>query len=142
MLFLAVCLTRLARHDSTSYRPDLQAHSNNAHCIAKSIVTLAKCLFYTAGAERQFEVEKQLNSFLACTSSALLKLCQDYGQDSNQSKETCISKEAVYIILEQIVQTSSCLDFSQLESYFPYALIRSSYRHILKQSTNQTNQLA
>jgi hypothetical protein len=137
MLFLAVSLARLARHDSTSYKPDLQAHSNNAHCLAKSIVTLTNCLFYTAGVERQFEVEKQLNSFLACASSALLKLCHDYGQDSNQSKDTCVNKESVYIILEQIVQTSTCLDYSQLESYFPYALIRSSYRQILKQNASQ-----
>ncbi len=65
MVLLAVSISRLTRYDSSQYKPDLQAHGNNAHCIANAINTLAGCLFYDMGAEVQRNIENRLTEFLA-----------------------------------------------------------------------------
>ena len=65
MVLLAVSVSRLTRYDSSQYKPDLQAHGNNAHCIANAINTLAGCLFYDMGAEVQRNIENRLTEFLA-----------------------------------------------------------------------------
>ena len=65
MVLLAVSLSRLTKYDSSQYRADLQAHSNNAHCIAAAVNTLAGCLFYDMGAEVQRNIQNRLTEFLA-----------------------------------------------------------------------------
>jgi len=65
MVLLAVSISRLPRYDSSQYRADLEAHGNNAHCIANAINTLAGCLFYDMGAEVQRNIENRLKEFLA-----------------------------------------------------------------------------
>lgn len=65
MVLLAVSLSRLTKYDSSQYRADLQAHSNNAHCIATAINTLAGCLFYDIGADVQRNIQNRLTEFLA-----------------------------------------------------------------------------
>jgi NCK-associated protein 1 len=147
MVLLAVSISRLTRYDSSQYKPDLQAHGNNAHCIANAINTLAGCLFYDMGADVQRNIENRLTEFLALASSALLKLTQDTndtnGSSSNQnsaiSQKEQTNRDSVYIILDQIVQSSPFLTFDLLESCFPYALLRTSYRQILKRNSNSSS---
>jgi hypothetical protein len=74
MVLLAVSISRLTRYDSSQYKPDLQAHGNNAHCIANAINTLAGCLFYDMGAEVQRNIENRLTEFLAVSFETKLSL--------------------------------------------------------------------
>lgn len=45
MVFIAVSLPKLARLDTSIYRPDLESHANNIHCLAKAINGIAGALF-------------------------------------------------------------------------------------------------
>ena len=65
MVLLAVSLSRLTKYDSSQYRADLQAHSNNAHCIATAVNTLAGYMFYEIGADVQTSAQNRLTEFLA-----------------------------------------------------------------------------
>jgi hypothetical protein len=93
--------------------------------------------------------------FLKLASSALLKLTQDNletnGSSSNGgsggshqngasvlSQKELTNRDSVYIVLDQIVQSSPFLTYDLLDSCFPYALLRTSYRQILKQGMNST----
>jgi NCK-associated protein 1 len=116
MVLLAVSISRLTRYDSSQYKVELQAHGNNAHCIANAINTLAACLFYDMGADVQRNIENRLTEFLALASSALLKLCQESydSTSSNSSNSTAANlqnvlsqkeltnRDSVYIILDQV----------------------------------------
>lgn len=143
MVLLAVSISRLTRYDSSQYKAELQAHGNNAHCIANAINTLAGCLFYDMGADFQFNIESRLTEFLALASSALLKLSHENQDSTGQNTQTnSLNKDSVYIILDQIVQASPFLTFDLLESCFPYALLRTSYRQVMKKSSLQSNVLS
>ena len=74
MVLLAVSLVRLTRYESSQYRADLQAHCNNAHCIANAINVLANCLFYESGSEVQKLIENRLTEFLAVSTQQLNSL--------------------------------------------------------------------
>ena len=87
MVLLAVSLPRLTKYESSRYNIDLQAHGNNAHCIANAINVLAGCLFYDNGAETQLNVQNRLTEFLALASSALLKLTQDNLEPSSGNSQ-------------------------------------------------------
>ena len=65
MVLLAVSISKLTRYDSSQYKSELQAHGNNAHCIADSINTLAGCMFYDMSVDVQRNIENRLNEFLA-----------------------------------------------------------------------------
>ncbi|CAF1006447.1 unnamed protein product [Brachionus calyciflorus] len=143
MVLLAVSISRLTKYDSSQYKAELQAHANNSHCIALAINTLAGCLFYDMGADIQRNVQSRLTEFLALASSALLKLSLDVevnngaaGQNGVLSQKEQLNRDSVYIILDQIVQSSPFLSYDLLESCFPYALLRTSYRQILKKNSN------
>jgi hypothetical protein len=78
-------------------------------------------------------------------SSALLKLTQDNqesnganGQSGALAQREQINKDSVFIILDQLVQSSQFLTYDLLESCFPYALLRTSYRQILKPNLNHS----
>ena len=45
MVFIAVSLPKLAKQDNSIYNPSLEAHANNAHCLAQAINAIAGALF-------------------------------------------------------------------------------------------------
>ena len=130
MVFIAVSLPKLARLDTTIYRPEFEAHSNNIHCLAKAINGIAGALFTLTETN---DIEERLKEFLALASSSLLRLGQETGD-----KEAIRNRESAYILLDLIVQESPFLTMDLLESCFPYALIRNAYHDVYKQykSTN------
>lgn len=65
MVFLAVALPRLAKNEASSYRPSLESHQNNIHCLAQAINGLAGALFTLSG---QADIEERLKEFLAVSS--------------------------------------------------------------------------
>ncbi|XP_003739913.2 membrane-associated protein Hem [Galendromus occidentalis] len=123
MVFLAVALPRLARSEASLYRPSLESHQNNIHCLAQAINGLAGALFTLSG---QNDIEDRLKEFLALASSSMLRL----GQEAD--KEAIRNRESVYILLDLIVQDSPFLTMDLLESCFPYALLRNAYHAVYK----------
>lgn len=125
MVFIAVSLPKLARLETTIYRPEFEAHSNNIHCLAKAINGIAGALFTQTETN---DTEERLKEFLALTSSSLLRLGQETGD-----KEAIRNRASVYILLDLIVQESPFLTMDLLESCFPYALIRNAYHDVYKE---------
>ena len=103
MFFILLNDSQCDRYDSSQYIAELQAHGNNAHCIASAINVLAGCLFYDMGAEVQRNIENRLTEFLALASSALLKLTHENGDSgSGNNVNSAINRDSVYIILDQV----------------------------------------
>ncbi|XP_074659971.1 nck-associated protein 1-like [Tubulanus polymorphus] len=127
MVFVAVSLPRLAANPESRYKPALEGHLNNMHCISKAVNTLAAALFTIYGRN---DVEERLKEFLALASSSLLRLGQE------PDKEAVKNRESVYLLLDQIVQESPFLTMDLLESCFPYCLLRNSYHAVYKGSEN------
>uniref|UniRef100_A0A0B7AA37 Uncharacterized protein n=4 Tax=Arion vulgaris TaxID=1028688 RepID=A0A0B7AA37_9EUPU len=124
-VFVAVSIPKLARMELSTYKAALEGHLNNSHCLAKSINGLAGAMFslYKPG-----DTEQRLQEFLALASSSLLRL------GFENEKEAVKHREAVYLLLDQIVQESPFLTMDLLESCFPYALLRNSYNTVYKAS--------
>lgn len=66
MVFIAVSLPKLARGEASYYKPALEAHANNIHCLAQAINGIASSLFTICG---QGDIEDRLKEFLALASS-------------------------------------------------------------------------
>lgn len=124
MVFVAVSIPKLAKNENSFYRASLDAHSNNAHCMAIAINNIFGALF-TNSAEN--DIEDRMKEFLALASSSLLRL----GQESD--KEVIRNRESIYLLLDQIVQQSPFLTMDLLESCFPYVLIRNAFHAVYKQ---------
>ncbi|XP_045766160.1 membrane-associated protein Hem [Maniola jurtina] len=124
MVFVAVSLPRLARSEGSFYRPSLEGHANNIHCMAPAINHIFGALFTICG---QNDIEDRMKEFLALASSSLLRL----GQETE--KEAIRNRESVYLLLDLIVQESPFLTMDLLESCFPYVLIRNAYHEVYKQ---------
>ncbi|ESO00384.1 hypothetical protein HELRODRAFT_101134 [Helobdella robusta] len=124
MVFIAVAIPRLARTESSIFKPAYEGHNNNIHCLSKAINSLAGALFTVLG---HGDVEARLKEFLALASSSLLRLGQEV------DKEAIKNRESVYLLLDQIIQESPFLTMDLLESCFPYVLLRTSYHHVYKQ---------
>lgn len=123
MVFIAVSLPKLARNELSYYKPSLEAHANNIHCLAQAINGIAGALFTICGGG---DIEDRLKEFLALASSSLLRLGQD------PDKEATRNRESVYLLLDMIVQESPFLTMDLLESCFPYALLRNAYHAVYK----------
>ncbi|KAK2722427.1 membrane-associated protein Hem-like [Artemia franciscana] len=123
LVFVAVSLPRLARMDASVYKANLGGHVNNAHCLAMSINTIFCALFAQAG---RSDADDRLKEFLALASSSLLRLGQEI------DREAVRNRDAIYILLDLIVQESSYLTMDLLESCFPYGLIRKAYQVVHK----------
>ncbi|XP_066287514.1 nck-associated protein 1-like isoform X4 [Branchiostoma lanceolatum] len=126
MVFIAVSLPMLSLDSQSSFRADLEGHTNNIHCLAKAVNSIAAAMFTIYGKGR-VTIEERLKEFLALASSSLLKL----GQETD--KLALRSRESVYLLLDQIVRESPFLTMDLLESCFPYALLRNSYHAVLRQ---------
>jgi len=123
MVFIAVAIPQLAKSNLAMFKAALEGHTNNVHCLAKAINSLAGAMFTVHGPG---DVEMRLKEFLALASSSLLRL----GQETD--KEAIKNRESVYLLLDEIVQESTFLTMDLLESCFPYALLRTSYHHVYK----------
>ncbi|XP_054709412.1 membrane-associated protein Hem-like [Uloborus diversus] len=123
MVFIAVSLPKLSRNEGSYYKPFLEGHSNNIHCLAQAINGIAGALFTIGG---HGDIEDRLKEFLALASSSLLRL----GQEND--KEATRNRESVYLLLDLIVQESPFLTMDLLESCFPYALLRNAYHHVYR----------
>lgn len=116
MVFVAVSIPKLARNENCYYKPNLDAHANNSHCLAEAINGIAGALFtITKG-----DVVDRLKEFLALLSSGLLRL----GDEPN--------RESVYLLLELIVKHSPFLSMDLLESCFSYCRLSNSYSHCFR----------
>nr|CAH8838429.1 unnamed protein product [Trichobilharzia regenti] len=152
VVFVANAFPRLARHESSLYRLDLEANENNCHCIAYAVNTLMVSMFSLL---RPGDLEARCKEFLALASSNLLRLGLEtssslvssdvYGSGSsssnNQSSNSshCIlpakNRDSIYIVFDNLIKQSPCLSASLQESCFPYSLVRSAYHSIAKLTT-------
>jgi NCK-associated protein 1 len=123
MVFIAVSLPKLSRGDGSYYKPSLESHANNIHCMAQAINGIASSLFTICG---HGDIDDRLKEFLALASSSLLRLGQDL------DKEATKNRESVYLLLDLIVKESPFLTMDLLESCFPYALLRNAYHSVYK----------
>lgn len=119
LVFAAVALPSLAYRDASDYNADLEAHENNAHCMAVAINRLAGALCFNNGDS----VEERMREFLAVASSSLLKLGIEMEKDVK-------TRESTYLLLDLIVNESPYLTMDVLESCFPYALLRNAYHEV------------
>lgn len=122
LVFIAVCIPSQAYKAECEYNPNLEAHENNFHCLAKAIDRIAVALCSNNGDS----IEQRLREFLVIASSSLLKL----GLESE--KDMPRNRESVYLLLDMIVQESPFLTMDILESCFPYCLLRNAYHHVYK----------
>lgn len=123
MVFIAVSLPRLAKMDSSTYRPSLEAHSNNIHCIATAVNSIASAMFSILN---HGDIEDRLKEFLGLASSSLLRLIQE------TDKELIKNRESVYLLIHILVEESPFLTMDLLESCFPYCLLRHAYQCVYK----------
>ncbi|XP_014239900.1 membrane-associated protein Hem [Cimex lectularius] len=128
MVFIAVSIPKLAKHENSLYKASLEGHANNIHCMAAAINNIFGALFTICG---QGDIEDRMKEFLALASSSLLRLGQEADKDLTKNRES------VYLLLDLIVQESPFLTMDLLESCFPYALIRNAYHAVYKQEQSQ-----
>ncbi|XP_040573731.1 membrane-associated protein Hem [Lepeophtheirus salmonis] len=133
MVFVAISIPKLAKSESSTYKAQLDGHSNNIHCLANAINQIFGALFSICGRD---DIEDRLKEFLALASSSLLRLAQE------NVKEEIRNRESVYILLDMIVQKSPFLSMDLLESCFPYTLLRNSYHIVHKMSNMQIAAIA
>lgn len=125
MVFIAVSLPRLARMESSTYRPALEAHTNNIHCIATAINSIAPAMFSILN---HGDIEDRIKEFLGLSSSSLLRLVQE------TDKEAIRNRESVYLLIQILVEESPFLTMDLLESCFPYCLLRHAYQTVCRAS--------
>lgn len=123
LVFIAVSLPRLAKMESSTYRPSLEAHSNNIHCIATAVNSIASAMFSILN---HGDIEDRLKEFLGLASSSLLRLIQE------NDKELIKNRESVYLLIHILVEQSPFLTMDLLESCFPYCLLRHAYQCVYK----------
>ncbi|XP_055900787.1 nck-associated protein 1-like isoform X2 [Biomphalaria glabrata] len=123
LVFLAISLPRLVYWDQTIFKASLDAHFNSSHCIAYGLSQVSGALFSLYGPD---DAGVRLKEFLNLASSSLLQLSQQNDKDSARNRES------VYLILDQIVKESTFLTMDQLESCFPYVLLRNAYHGLYK----------
>lgn len=123
MVFVAVSLPRLAKLENSIYKPSLEAHANNIHCLATAVNSIASAMFSILN---HGDIEDRLKEFLGLASSSLLRLVHE------TDKELIKNRESVYLIIHILVQESPFLTMDLLESCFPYCLLRHAYHCVLK----------
>lgn len=123
MVFIAVSLPRLAKMDTSTYRPSLEAHTNNIHCIATAVNSIAPAMFSILN---HGDIEERMKEFLGLASSSLLRLIHE------TDKELIKNRESVYLLIHILVQGSPFLTMDLLESCFPYCLLRHAYQSVYK----------
>ncbi|XP_062504745.1 nck-associated protein 1-like [Corticium candelabrum] len=126
LVLIGVSLQSLASDSQCTYRYMLEAHENNAHCIATALNSLSGALFSLCQLSH-VQIADKLKEFLAIASSSVLKL----GMETDKEKDPKC-REAVYILLDLIVQESPFLTDDLLERCFPYALLRGAYSVVYK----------
>jgi NCK-associated protein 1 len=127
LVYAAVAIPFLAKDGESEFNPNYASHKNNTHCIAKAINHISTALFNIHTKQttlnRENEISDRMVEFLALASSSLLKLGQESGLAAR-------NREAIYLLLGEIVRKSKYLTMDKLESCFPYVLLRNSYSGI------------
>ncbi|XP_006035394.1 nck-associated protein 1-like [Alligator sinensis] len=123
LVFIAVALPLLASQPVT-YNIEMDAFSNNSHCLAKAIIQVSAALFTIYSKN----IEVHLKEFLLLASMSLLQLGQE--PDRLYTK----NREAISLLLLRIVEESSFLTADMLETCFPYVLLRNAYREVHREA--------
>ena len=124
MILIGVTIPEMGHKSIVGFNTILGAHQNNAHCMAISINSLAGCIFHKFGSTHPVDKMKE---FLQLISSRLLRYCQE----PEHSKEHPKYNNHIVILLGMIVKESPYLTMDMLENYFPYSLMRESYRNVV-----------
>ncbi|XP_064384719.1 nck-associated protein 1 homolog [Halichondria panicea] len=125
MVFLGVTLPDLAFKPDSTYLPFFEGHENNAHCLAVAITSLPGAIFAYYGDKEQ---KDRMKEFLVFTSSRIMTLAKETEKEKDAPK----AREAIYLLLDLIVEESPFLTRDLLESCFPYALLRDAYSTVYK----------
>eukprot|EP00794_Sanderia_malayensis_P017057 gene17057-18775_t len=124
LVFWATTLPSLAFKDNTEYNPALEAHENNAHCMAKAINLICQAIFTIT----EMNPKEKMRDFLAVASCSLLRL----GMDPPSKEFIPKQRESTYILLDLIVQESPYLTADELDLCLPYSLMREAYHTIYR----------
>lgn len=134
LAFWAVSLSTLSFKDNSEYNSLLEAHENNAHCMAIAMNLLPQALFTITNEN----VQDKMKVFLQIASSGLLKLGLDAG--SSTSKEmNPRQRSSAYILLDLIVKESTYMSQDELDVCFPYTLIREAYNQTYKKQRSHNS---
>jgi hypothetical protein len=127
MVMSACALKQLAYDPTTVFSPVYDAHTNNAHCVAQSVMEISAAVFtLTAVSPEVVEatITDAQTQFLRVASILLIRLGSE--GPSKTDKEGPLSRNAVYVILDRLTKASPFLSADVLEEHFPYSLIRTS----------------
>eukprot|EP00731_Ephydatia_muelleri_P012650 Em0006g1544a len=125
LVFVGVTLPSLAMTPQSNFISVIEAHENNAHCMAVAVNALAGAIFAYFGPEEQ---KQKMKDFLIFTSSRIMTLAKEVEKERDAPK----AREATYILLDLTVEESPFLTRDQLESCFPYSLLRDSYNYVYR----------
>eukprot|EP00731_Ephydatia_muelleri_P035753 Em0155g8a len=125
LVFVGVTLPSLAMTPQSNFISVIEAHENNAHCLAVAVNALAGAIFAYFGPEEQ---KQKMKDFLIFTSSRIMTLAKEVEKERDAPK----AREATYILLDLTVEESPFLTRDQLESCFPYSLLRDSYNYVYR----------
>jgi NCK-associated protein 1 len=114
------------------YLKQYEAHTNNVHCSARAMsaimIAVKRALCTTP--EGEVEVVSMLEKFVEISAITLLRFCSLNPSDLSRSVKLH-SLPSVVIFLDQFVTACPLLKRDALETYMPYALMRSMYRDLL-----------
>eukprot|EP00731_Ephydatia_muelleri_P036969 Em0366g4a len=126
LVFVGVTLPSLA----------MTPQSNFISVIEVAVNALAGAIFAYFGPEEQ---KQKMKDFLIFTSSRIMTLAKEVEKERDAPK----AREATYILLDLTVEESPFLTRDQLESCFPYSLLRDSYNYVYrKQPCTFSNKMA
>ena len=125
LVFVGVTLPSLAMTPQSNFISVIEAHENNAHCLAIAVNALAGAIFAYFGPEEQ---KQRMKDFLIFTSSRIMTLAKEVEKERDAPK----AREATYILLDLMVEDTPFLTRDQLESCFPYSLLRDSYNYVYR----------
>lgn len=130
MVMFGWALRHLSAVPNTAFRATLDALENNGHCIALAVSELsAACFTMTATqSEPRAAVTEAQAEFLRIASILLLRL------QSGPERE---SADPIYVVLESFVSDSAFLTADNMESYFPYSLVRCAFGELYKRRTGK-----
>eukprot|EP00731_Ephydatia_muelleri_P012518 Em0006g1412a len=109
LVFVGVTLPSLAMTPQSNFISVIEAHKNNAHCMAVAVNALAGAIFAYFGPEEQ---KQKMNDFLIFTSSRIMTLAKEVEKERDVPK----AREATYILLD-LTETSWSHAFLTLCSY-------------------------
>eukprot|EP00731_Ephydatia_muelleri_P012521 Em0006g1415a len=95
LMFVGVTLPSLAMTPQSNFISVIEAHENNAHCLAVAVNALAGAIFAYFGPEEQ---KQKMKDFLIFTSSHIMTLAKEVEKERDAPK----AREATYILLDLV----------------------------------------